>query len=667
MAACQRLARALLLPLLLIVCQAGGARAAESFSFVFDDFVSPIFEAHKLKFAFKTQPKPEFRLVIGEVKVYGETWRDVRLECPTMRMERHLIRCERGLLTVIDSVPVRFSYSSKDQSFELALLPESGEEWTAQANFGGGRAEATIGVQNGLFRRLGRWLPTFGIELGEGRVTGQIRLSGSEQAKTASMFLAATGIDFSDAKGERAAQGVNGVFYFEASEVAPMDWQWKGALEWADGSVFWKPLFLTAGHSFAAAGRANQKRIDVDDMNLVVAGVGRTQGKLSFNLTDNSLTDASVSARGLDLTGLHRLVLRPFLQGGDFADLEIAGTADLGIEYRQQQLESIDFRLNDVSAFDSQVRFVLGGFSADLAWHRTERRESLIKIESAVIGRLPFKQVDIPLYSEGMRFGVGKVRLPMFDGAFVLDGAQAELIDNAWKWRLGGEISGVSMEQVSLQLGYPKMAGSFSAKLPSVAYADRVLRVDGGLNFVVFDGQVELTELVVDDPLGKAPVLRGGLRMRNLDLGKITGTFGFGNVEGKIDADVSGLRMVNWRPDRFDARVGSSPGDYPKRISNRALRNIAALSGADFTARLQRFFVGFIETFRYDKLGLACRLRDGVCDLDGAEPHGEGFYILKGAGIPEVNLVGYNRRVRWEDLLQRVNRVSANNVKPVVR
>ena len=94
----------------------------------------------------------------------------------------------------------------------------------------------------------------------------------------------------------------------------------------------------------------------------------------------------------------------------------------------------------------------------------------------------------------------------------------------------------------------------------------------------VFDGRVTVTDLVVESPLGLAPRLYANLEARSLDLGLVTRTFSFGNITGKVDARIADLVLSNWRPVQFDARIESSPGDYPKRISQTAVSNISALA-----------------------------------------------------------------------------------------
>jgi len=91
--------------------------------------------------------------------------------------------------------------------------------------------------------------------------------------------------------------------------------------------------------------------------------------------------------------------------------------------------------------------------------------------------------------------------------------------------------------------------------------------------------------------------------LRNLDLGVLTNTYSFGAIEGRLDGDIKELELQNWKPVRFDAKLQNSPGNYPKKISQRAVENISALGGGGAAAAIQRSFLRFFKQFNYGKWG----------------------------------------------------------------
>ncbi len=62
---------------------------------------------------------------------------------------------------------------------------------------------------------------------------------------------------------------------------------------------------------------------------------------------------------------------------------------------------------------------------------------------------------------------------------------------------------------------------------------------------------------------------------------------------------------------------------------------------------------------------MGCRLNDEICEMDGLGSAGNGFTIVEGSGLPRLTVVGFNRRVDWPTLLDRLEAASTGDVKPV--
>ena len=50
--------------------------------------------------------------------------------------------------------------------------------------------------------------------------------------------------------------------------------------------------------------------------------------------------------------------------------------------------------------------------------------------------------------------------------------------------------------------------------------------------------------------------------------------------------------------------------------------------------------------------------------IDGSERPDGSFQIVRGGGIPALDVIGYNRRVDWDELVGRIQRVIDDNVTP---
>jgi hypothetical protein len=225
------------------------------------------------------------------------------------------------------------------------------------------------------------------------------------------------------------------------------------------------------------------------------------------------------------------------------------------------------------------------------------------------------------------------------------------------------------LQQVTKAFGWPEFAGRIAGRIPGLTYRDRLLTLQGDLEAEVFDGRVTARNLRVRDPLGAFPRLYADVVARDLDLDLITRTFEFGSITGRLDGDLLALETFNWTPVAFDLRLATPERDRSRhRISQKAVKNLSNIGGGGggVTAALQSGALRFFENFRYDRIGLACRLRDDVCQMSGVEPAKAGYYIVKGSGLPRIDIIGNQTRVDWPLLLAQVSAAVANSDDIVV-
>ena len=132
-----------------------------------------------------------------------------------------------------------------------------------------------------------------------------------------------------------------------------------------------------------------------------------------------------------------------------------------------------------------------------------------------------------------------------------------------------------------------------------------------------------------------------------------TGAFSFGKITGRIDGRIAAMELVGWEPVAFDATLYTTPKDRTrKRISQRAVQNISSIGGGlGAAAAVQRSVLRFFNEFNYDKLGVSCRLANDICLMQGIEARATGYYLVKGSGLPRIDVIGDSRRVDWPSLV----------------
>lgn len=635
------------------------------------DVAAPGFGAESLSAVLSGPGLSRMALRIGRLTAAGRTWRNLVLTCGDTRIEADAVRCAQGRLALAgQTVPVRFAYLDGGKRLEFEAAPAAGEQWRLAAHRVGGSWRATVTVRGGRLARLAPWLPAAWPKVGQGRLDGTLELreaGGGLAGVDADLRLA--GLAFSDASGLHAADKLGGTLRLNARRRGA-GWDWQADLDWRQGELFWQPLYLAQGaRRLSARGRLDADRLTVEQGRLALDGVGAADLTGAWDRTQGRLADLTLDAPKLDLAGLYRQLLQPFLQQTVLADLRMRGGGAFSWQYRDGATRRLEVRLEKAEIEDGRGRFAVHGLEATVPWAAGETTRARLAIGGAQLLHVPIGPVTAraELAGPGLTVILAPLEVPVLDGRLALNDFRAALTHGAWQWHFSGGLSPVSMEGFTRALGLPLMHGTLSGVIPGVDYRDHTVTVDGALLFKVFAGTAVVKDLVIRDPLGRAPRLEANLDMRDLDLGLLTRTFSFGNIEGRVDARVNDLVLSDWQPVRFDAEVASSPGDYPKRISQKAVQNISALGGAGAAAAIQRSFLRFFHEFRYRKLGLSCRLRNGVCLMGGVAPAPSGYVIVEGGGIPAITVIGYNRYVSWDELLTRLKRITQGNAQPVVR
>ncbi len=632
--------------------------------FTIDGLVAPAFSAKTIRLRGGEGATSEF--VIGEITLYGRTWHDVRVACARLDFGRESIECAEGRADIGTSVPLAFTYFTRLNQLALVLYPSKGETWRIDARFGDRERRLELAVENGALSHLAGWVPADWPQIGSGSVNGTAVYSDGPAASLTA-DLALRGVSFADASGLHAGEKLD--FNVKLGAERPdAGWRWQATLGWTAGEVFWQPLYMRgSGHTAEAEGTFDDDRVRVTRGSIALAGVGAGEGEMEWDRRKGGIVSADIRTGQLDAGALYTEVLKPFLFGTALGDMRVSGSTLLTAHWRNSELQALDLFVRDLSLEDQFQRFTVTGASGHAPWHRTEETRLDLALKGGELLKVPFGAVKVPVTMHGLRFRLESVDLPILDGVVTMRGFASDPPDDDWRWGFRGAIKPISMERLTGALGVPIMHGTLAADIPRVIYSKSTLQIDGALVFKVFDGTVQAKNVKLIEPFGKAPRLTADLEARGIDLDLLTRTYSFGSIQGRIDADVAGLELSNWHPVKFDIRVRNSPGDYPRKISQKAVENITALGGASAAAAIQRLFLRFFDQFDYEKLGWSCRLEQDVCHMGGVEDTSHGYVIVKGSGIPTLSVLGYNRAVNWDVLVERIKRIAQDNVQAVVQ
>jgi hypothetical protein len=640
--------------------------SAQELRLSIDDMVAPAMSLHGISARLALSTPGTLDLNIAQATIQGRIWRKLALHCSDARIERELIECRRGVIEVGEKLPLTFQYRPGTHGLLLTLFPASDERWQAQLISHGDTLLSTLEIKNGQALHLNPWLPEQSVHFSQGvfDLTGKLALEGAARGKLDVSLTVRNGA-FSDAAGARAGEKLAGDINLQAVRAGA--WRWNGAANWRAGEVFWQPFYFAPGErKLTAQGAATAEQVVVDQAQLTWAGIGAVQFNGAWNRAASSIERLLLSGKSLALDTLYPVFLKPLAQDGVLSKLSLSGLADVDMTFKQGALNEASATIHQGQLKQAENLFSLNGIDANLAWQKIQARENRIQVTSGALGKLPLGAFSVRASIGPDHISLAPLTIPILDGGLTVQEVDARRENEDWRWTLSAALQPISMRRLSQALELPVMHGTLSAVIPQVQYSGQSLTVNGALLFKVFDGTVVVKDLAASDLLGPAPHVYGNIDMRNLDLDLLTRTFSFGAMQGRLDVSVTGLELFGWRPVKFDAKVASSPGNYPRKISQRAVENITSLGGGGGAAAIQRSFLRFFDQFGYDRMGLTCRLERGVCEMGGIEDVPSGYLIVKGGGIPALSVIGYNRRVGWDELLARVQRATQGG-KPIVQ
>ncbi len=421
----------------------------------------------------------------------------------------------------------------------------------------------------------------------------------------------------------------------------------------------------------SASGRFDGQLLTIEGFESNQKDLSQARGEAQIALAPVSLRNAHVEVDSLQFPDAYNTYLQVLLTTTPFNQLVTSGRMSGALTITEGAPVKLDFLVDDFSFSDDARELEVTGVNADMHWTAGQTgppRPSWLKWDSArgwgVAGAA--SRLDFATSDRNFQL-LEQARLPLFDGALVI---QTLAVENAGTPQMSGEFSAVlepiSMKPLARALGLPEFEGQLSGSIPGLRYRDQLLQLEGELQAKVFDGTIVARNLSVREPLSRFPGVSADIEARRLDLDLITRVFDIGNITGRVDMDLQDLETYGNRATAFDFSIRNTPGDRTKRrISQRAVENLSNIGGGGggggVARALQNGALRFFDTFIYDELGLTCRLRNDVCVMGGVGEAKNGFYIVKGFGVPRIDIVGINHRVDWPRFVSQVGTAIRNS------
>ncbi|MGR9014842.1 MAG: C4-dicarboxylate ABC transporter, partial [Gammaproteobacteria bacterium] len=449
-------------------------------------------------------------------------------------------------------------------------------------------------------------------------------------------------------------------------------WQWQSHVEFNGGAMYVEPLYLEAAGKTSALDAHGDwdelnQRLEINSASYRHSNVGELSGSATVHYKNEvSVEKAQLSLHSNHLQDFSAIYLNPFFEQTVLQGVSFAGLLKADFSINKHSLTALTASFNHLDIKDADGRGEVQSGEGQLNWSMdpTFNQPSKIAWQQLRVRALPIGPSELSFLSRaGTIKLLEKTRLPFLDGAITINqfSFQSRKQQNP-EVSFEGKLSDVSLEQLSLALNWVPLSGTISGQIPRVDYSNKTLSLSGELIVKVFDGEIKISNLASSGLFTDFPKFHADLEIDNLDLEQLTGKFEFGGITGKLSGYVRQLYMENWHPVTFYAWLGTPENDHSRhRISQKAVKNIANIGGGGATDILSKSFLSFFETFGYDKLGLGCYLHDGVCQLMGVEAADSGYAIVTAGGIPRINVIGYNSRLDWNVLIDRLRRISTTD------
>ena len=620
------------------------------------------------------------------------------LDCPALRVEGDSIRCPRGRLRgslgSLGAQDTAFSArAGADGSLRIGLdaFSLAGGRAKVDLRLTGSRWQLDAGIAGLDIARLPAIARPW-IELPEGftvagAASGTVSAAGrGDELRTATVDADIPRLDFADADGLLAGEAVAGTLRMKL-EAAPGGFAvQEGRLELVAGQAYSDPVFLDFGaqHAdlyFTGLLRAEAARFEAREFALDHRGVLQASGEATLAFGGESfLPEANVKIESLELAAALPAYVQPFLIDSAFKDLEGIGRVTGEIEIAAGLPKRAVLDVLDATLDSSNGALFVGGLNGRLNWFDDASRSELagqiddsrflsrLAWDSASLWGIEFGATAIPFATTGRHFRLLEpLLLPVFDGGLAIETLRVRHAGTDQMYvRFDATVRPISVAPLARAFGWPEFEGTLAGSIPDLQWSQGVVTLGGNLEATVFDGSVIVRDLQLRDPLGKFPRLFASVDVKNLDLALVTSTFSFGMITGRLSGEVKDLETFAWMPEAFDARFFTPPGDRSRhRISQRAVQNLSSIgggTGGNVAAALQGGFLKFFDDFGYDRLGLSCRLLNDVCTMGGVGPAATGFYIVKGSGLPRIDVIGNQTRVAWSRLVSQLARITESDI-----
>jgi len=649
-------------------------------------------------------PKQQFVFEIDQIKMaqFKKADFSLKIMCPDFFLSENKAKCSSGSieikpinkpnLRILGNMSVDFNFRKNELGLNIKEFKTAGAKGKLSFRYNNGIWQLFIKQNSIDLSVINNWLALLQINVNEynnllknshGKINYNLKISGSESGwkdiniSTNTKNLNIEG-QFSESEvlTENLNFNLNLVLNKQQENKYPI---YKFQIETSNlaGAVFIDPYYieLTGKENIALIGKTDiDNDLSIEQLNFKIKNIFSMQGKVSYDLLKNNISAYDLNIKTTDLKSIQSKYLNNLLAGTAIEGLQLSGQSSMNLTKQSKDINlSASFKNMNILFADQKIEKL----NARIFWtdklltqqnKKFEVQKSQLSWDKIYYKQLEIGKTSLSFVTQNDQIKTNKaVTFPLFDGKLIVKNLQISDIFNDTTFVFDGLLEPVSLNQISQQLDWPILDGKISALIPRTSYSQKQLKLGGKLQLNVFDGSISFDKVVIEDPVSDYSRFNANIALKNISLLPLTQTFNFGKMEGRIEGYVNDLVLDNWQPSSFDLFIGTAKKDKSSHIiSQRAVDNLSSMGG--LPGVLSKGFMSFFENFHYDKLGLGCQLQNGRCKMRGVEEDKSrnAYYIVKGGGIPRIDIMGYENNVDWNTLIERLQSIQQSNQEAII-
>jgi hypothetical protein len=486
---------------------------------------------------------------------------------------------------------------------------------------------------------------------------------------------------FSDPSFTAAGDGLEPEVHLEGQYNFPKDTvSLSGSLEISRGESLWKNYYvswakypvradLAADWSFAT------KSLDVAASRLASPALGEIRATGSVSFDPALLLNLKTNSR-LSLESLYALFPRTGAPGE--AGLTVKGrlSADAEILRKKDDLRITGrASVSGGSLAGAGSKFSLRGLEADVPFRigtggasgspesQTSAEGGSIRAEEIEAPFFSFKAVDLVLHSATNSIEIEPFSLDLFGGRaeFGKTSLALDPSTRAFEGLSSLRLRDIDISRIPVETAQFKLSGTGAAEFSEVHIGRQRISAQGRAEADIFGGKVVLSNFSIANPFSRGRKISMDVGLIDLDLKKLTDAVPFGEVTGIIRGEIRDLTFSYGQPDRFEMNLESvKRKGVPQRFSLKAVDNLTVLSsGRQASMGTGKFWMRFVHSFRYAKIGIECTLRNDTFTLGGTIKEKGVEYLVKRPFLVGINVIDRDpgKKISFKDMMSRLERV----------